>query len=339
MACALCGEICRCSSGPPGSTERKETSQADAAEWRQEIADRLHRYRARRKPRPPRYPSLRLKFDEEDAGSSPNYVSLEAGFSQSVETVSNRALAVGQFAGANRLEKVDAAQNRPNVTGPPRLFPDLMAEPSAETNTFPVTARIIEFPRSWSPAPPPADELAEPVVEVPRILEVPEVTPPPPALGGITIEPAQPVEAGKRPGIDVPLENAHAGRRIVAVAIDTIMIAAACALFGFIFWKMTAIRPPRLQVLGLTAGFASLFWAAYQYLLIVYAGRTLGLRLAGLRLARFDGSSANRRLRRWRVLASFLSAASLGMGYAWVFLDEDALCWHDRITRTYLATK
>ena len=25
------------------------------------------------------------------------------------------------------------------------------------------------------------------------------------------------------------------------------------------------------------------------------------------------------------------------MGFAWVFLDEDALCWHDRITHTYLA--
>jgi hypothetical protein len=27
------------------------------------------------------------------------------------------------------------------------------------------------------------------------------------------------------------------------------------------------------------------------------------------------------------------------MGYAWVFLDEDALCWHDRITHTYLAPR
>jgi hypothetical protein len=25
------------------------------------------------------------------------------------------------------------------------------------------------------------------------------------------------------------------------------------------------------------------------------------------------------------------------MGYIWVFLDEDSLCWHDRITHTYLA--
>jgi uncharacterized RDD family membrane protein YckC len=71
----------------------------------------------------------------------------------------------------------------------------------------------------------------------------------------------------------------------------------------------------------------------------VYAATTPGLRLAGLQLARFDGTRANRRLRRWRVLASYLAAVSLGMGYVWVFLDEDALCWHDRITHTYLAPR
>jgi uncharacterized RDD family membrane protein YckC len=81
-----------------------------------------------------------------------------------------------------------------------------------------------------------------------------------------------------------------------------------------------------------------LLWAAYQYLLIVYASSTPGLRIAGLQLTRFDGSPTSRSLRRWRVLASFLSAASLGMGYAWVLLDEDMLCWHDRATRTYFAS-
>jgi uncharacterized RDD family membrane protein YckC len=102
---------------------------------------------------------------------------------------------------------------------------------------------------------------------------------------------------------------------------------------------LTAIRPPRFQIIGLAAGISALFWGAYQYLLLVYSGSTPGLRLARLELTRFDGSQAGRRLRRWRVLASFLSATSLGMGYAWVFLDEDALCWHDRITHTYLAPK
>ena len=171
----------------------------------------------------------------------------------------------------------------------------------------------------------------------PRILEVPEVAPPPPALGGITIEPAPVVETEKRPGIDIPLESAPLGRRLAAGIGDGLVIGAASALFGYIFWKIAALRPPRFQLIGLGAGIPCLFWAAYQYLLMVYSGRTPGLILARLELKRFDGAATSRSLRRWRVLASWLSAASLGMGYAWLFLDEHALCWHDRITHTYLA--
>ena len=39
---------------------------------------------------------------------------------------------------------------------------------------------------------------------------------------------------------------------------------------------------------------------------------------------------------RWRRI---LSALSLGLGYAWCMLDEDQLCWHDRITKTHSAPK
>jgi uncharacterized RDD family membrane protein YckC len=173
----------------------------------------------------------------------------------------------------------------------------------------------------------------------PRILEAPEVLPPPPALGGIAIESAPQPAQEKRPGIDIPLQSASLGRRIFSAAVDDAIIAVACAMFGFIFWKITAVRPPRFQIVGLAAGLSGALWAAYQYLLVVYSGTTPGLRLAGLELARFDGGPTGRRLRRWRVLASFLSAVSLGLGYAWIFLDEDALCWHDRITHTYIAPK
>ena len=173
----------------------------------------------------------------------------------------------------------------------------------------------------------------------PRILEVPELAPTPPALGGITIEPAQVEQAQKRPGIDIPLQSAPLGLRLVASLADAVIILAASALFGFIFWKVTLVRPPQIQLLSLVAGIPCVFWVAYQYLLMVYAGSTPGLRMAHLHLTRFDGTSTSRSLRRWRVLASCLSAASLGMGYAWLFLDEDNLCWHDRITHTYLAPK
>jgi hypothetical protein len=333
------------SNEPACSARRDEDEDSDA--WRQEVAARLNRYQARHKPRPPRYPSLRLPFEKDaapavDMDSSP----IEPpSFPRRMTPASNRALALDEFA-----DIVSDAVEADPVAGPaPSLaLPHAQASPEAKTEDKPQPAapatakgKIIEFPRFWTPAPPPLDELAEPVFDRdrPRILEAPEVVPPLPALGGITIEPAQRPEVEKRPGIDIPLQTASLARRIFSAAIDGVIIAAAGVLFAFIFWKLAEIRPPRFEIIGLAAGLSGLFWAAYQYLLLVYSGTTPGLLLARLELARFNGSPAGRRLRRWRVLASFLSAASLGMGYAWVFLDEDSLCWHDRITHTYLAPK
>jgi len=301
-------------------------SNSDA--WRHELAARLDRYRTRRKVRPPRYPSLRLQFDP--VQSFPRVESASTPMREPVfETSSNHALAL------ESLPQEPAAQEQQ----PPDLrqsSPDNLL-PSIPPPVNP-SAKIIEFPRFfWSPPAPPPDQLAEPVGQLPRILEVPESVPPAPALGGITIEPVQPKEIEKRPGIDTPLQSAPLGQRLLASAIDALIVAVATALFGYIFWKVAAVRPPLVQILGMAAGVLSVLWAGYQYLLIVYGGNTPGLRLAGLQLSRFDGSGTSRSLRRWRVLASYLSAASLGMGYAWVFLDEDVLCWHDRITHTYLA--
>jgi len=378
MPCPICGDICRCSTaaepthvprwladndaGLPaaapesdGETPRSEGSSvppvaevslstgqeadgeaaaATTPAWRDEVAVRLNRYQSKRKPRPPRYPSLRLRFEEEGPARNTASSSLEAPpFSQSIGAASHHALALDNFA--------DSA-------AAPAEMPDLRQSPASarsgdseqpSTPITPTSAKIIEFPRWWTPPAAPLDELAEPVMDRPRILEAPEVVPPAPALGGITIEPASQPELEKRPGIDIPLQSAPLARRIFSAAIDAVIIGSACALFAAIFWKLTAIQPPRLQLAGLGAGLAALFWASYQYLLVVYSGSTPGLRLAKLELTRFNGTPASRRLRRWRVLASFLSAVSLGMGYAWVFLDEDALCWHDRITHTYLAPK
>lgn len=326
------------------AVEAGETHAVDSAVWRQEVAARLNRYQARRKPRPPRYPSLRLRFENEDATRSGSSVSNQF----SVFPQTSNALALNEFAGSTDLASEISIPERAAPAVAPWLqhtedgthTADLShTRPSTALSPVQSTAKIIEFPRSWTPPLPPVDQLAEPVMSRPRILEAPEVVPPLPALGGITIEPVQKAELEKRPGIDIPLQSAPLGRRILSAAIDDLIIVAAFVLFGFIFWKMTALIPPRLQMIGATAGLVGLFWAAYQYLLIVYSGTTPGLRLTRLQLSRFDGSATNRRTRRWRVFASFLSAVSLGMGYAWVFLDEDALCWHDRITHTYLAPK
>jgi hypothetical protein len=318
-------------------------SAADATAWREELAARLNRYRARRKPRPPRYPSLRLQFDQaQNQGESHDALAHRRNAnphpSSEFQTIANQALALDGLAEVHSDTDAGASTaSRPSLDE--SAYDPRPAHVSEKPAAYPGT-KIIEFPR-FSVATPPIlrDELAEPVMDRPRILEVPELAPPPPALGGITIEAAEPATSERQPGIDFPLQDASLARRILAAAMDGLIIATASGLFGLIFWKVTSYRPPRLQILGSALAVPLALWASYQYLLLVYSASTPGLRLARLELTRFDDSRATRRLRRWRVLASYLSAFSLGMGYIWVFLDEHSLCWHDRITRTYFAPK
>jgi uncharacterized RDD family membrane protein YckC len=345
MSCPLCGDICRCSSnedstGSPcsepqtsadsGTSPQPDLAPDDSSTWRQEVAARLNRYQSRRKPRAPRYPSLRLRFEPQDASR----VMTESPTFPPVLT-SNHALVLDEFAPTSP-EPLNAATTHSAGEAAPGSYAPEHANQAAAGSAA-ITAKIIEFPRSWMPPAPALDELADPVIDRPRILEVPEVVPSPPALGGITIEPVQESGEEKRPGIDIPLQAATLERRVLSAAIDDLIIVAACCLFAVIFWKVTDVRPPVLQTAVALSGLCFVLWGAYQYLLMVYAGTTPGLRLAGLKLLRFNDGRPSRRLRRWRVLASFLSAVSLCMGYIWVFLDEDSLCWHDRITHTYLA--
>lgn len=296
-------------------------SAEDANSWRQEVAARVNRYRSRREPRTPRYPSLQLKFDTSEEWSGGN--------SPADPVKAAPVVVVGQAAALVVPEPP-----------PPALAslvpPKAVAAGPIATETG---AKILEFPRPMPPPPVFLDELAEPVFVQPRILDVPDVLPPPPALGGILIEPGEETPAEHRRGFDLPLQAAPLWRRMLAGAIDGGFVVAAFALFAYSFFRITLVVPALKEALPVSAGLIAVFWTAYQYLLLVYTGTTPGLRLAKLQLCRFDGSPAARNIRRWRVLASAMSALSLMLGYAWCFLDEDELCWHDRITHTYLAPK
>lgn len=288
-------------------------AEGDPNSWKDEVAARLNSYRARRKPKPPRYPSLRLKFDPPEPRS----------YARAADTGLSAAIC------SDNLAPAHCEQQAPTQEAPPPVPHPVYAPP-------PETGRLIEFPRSLYAPAPPTYELAEPVVEVPRILEVPELEPPPPALGGISL-PAEDKEQERRPGFEIPLQAAPMSRRVLAMAIDAAIVVSAAALFGYIVIKIGGAISPSLSATETLALVLGILAAGYEYLLLIYTGSTPGLRLAGLRLSRFDGSSVPRRMRQWRVLACVLSAASLGLGFAWSWLDEDALCWHDRITRTYLA--
>jgi len=343
MNCSKCSDVCSCAGEPSANPFIAEAvcsevtvesaalndlaeQERNAEPWRDELAQRLNRYRERRKAPPPRYPSLKLPFDNIQYSARP--AAVEASSLPAFEASSNNALALD----SSQAEAVPASHFE--------ITPELGVPAPSPVKLPQISAKIIEFPRfAWAPPSPPPDQLAEPVGEQLRILEVPEFQPPAPALGGIMIEPVQVEPPEKRLGIDVPLQIAPWRRRVAAAGVDGAIIGSACALFGCIFWKIAAVRPPEVQLLSLAAGTMAVFWAVYEYLLIVYSGSTPGLRAAGLELTRFDGSSTTRALRRWRIFASYLSALSLALGYAWAFLDEDSLCWHDRITHTHFGVK
>jgi uncharacterized RDD family membrane protein YckC len=345
----------------PAALDLNALESADS--WRAEVAARLQRYRTRRKPRTPHYPSLLLPFDAPETWSRPAPPTRLASTtspgtdSPAVADPPARAEQNPGFPAAQELradEKISFVEScqtsRPTQAPSPDPYPEQIPEPFAPEPS----AKVIEFPRSAAIPVFHRSELADPVFDLdrPRIMEAPEVLPPPPALGGMLIEPAQSEPAGRQAGTDFPLPSASIARRALAALVDGIVLATALAAFAAIFIRLNPnlypaldlglrptlyrLRGPLPTVAAALAVVTLLFSAAYEFLFVVYTGSTPGFRAARLRLAAFDGSPLNRRTRRWRVLASFLSACSAGLGYFWCFLDQDGLCWHDRITHTHV---
>ena len=270
---------------------------ADDKFWRQEVISRVQQHRARRRRRFDPHTSMELDFQ---AGLEPT-----PGVKQEEQASS--------FSPPARQE----------------------------------TPKIIEFPRLaiaspfYAPPPRPQQhqelELAERIVEAPRILDAPE--PPPrqidllPEFADIQLV-AEEVKRGEE--VELPVQPAAVAYRAFAGLVDLMLVLTACALFVCGLLTVGHGLPQlRLCILyGLMV--SGTLWLIYQYLFLVYSPGTPGMRMAQLELCTFRGEPAPVALRRWRALASVLSALALGLGFAWALLDEDTLGWHDRITQTHM---
>src|ERR1035441_6505195 len=149
MNCPLCGEVCRCPLEPlPAALQGNadvEVSDlpveavpqaADAPAWLPDPPTRPSRYRARRKLRPPRYPSLSLKFDAPDGSASAN-------------TASGSSLAEFEPISSNALA-LDGMRRTPSVAAEPEVTPQSapaaeFAAPPARQPVAHASAKIIEF--------------------------------------------------------------------------------------------------------------------------------------------------------------------------------------------------
>lgn len=307
------------------STDRTELqTEFQTDSWRVEVAARLNRYRTRRKPSAPRYPSLLLPFDASSTWLRPAKDQLKRGgvTEERANAIAEETITEGTHSSS------DSAPGRARDGANDRV-PDRANDQS----------NLIEFPRYAAIPVLHANTLADPILDRPRIVEAPEILPPPPALGGMLIEPVEKDPIDLRAN-DSPAASASITRRALAAFVDGVILAvsmtAIVAIFLYLNPAMSAVRGP-LPLLAAALGVLTLIlWIAYEYSFVVYTGSTPGLRVARLRLSTFEGSPPHRRIRRWRVLTSFLSAFSAGLGYLWCLLDQNALCWHDRITRTHI---
>lgn len=133
----------------------------------------------------------------------------------------------------------------------------------------------------------------------------------------------------------IPLKTAPLEDRIMAGIFDLALIVSAFAIFVMVFVACTAHPPsgkPALVAAGLVlVGFGLL----YQYLFFKYADGTPGMRYAKIALCTFEDENPTRKAMCMRVLYVLLSAAPLGLGFAWAWFDPDRLTWHDRLSRIY----
>src|SRR5262249_31500221 len=212
--------------GLPADLPKNIPAEGPTTDWREAVAAKMSHYRARRRPHVPRYPSLQLPFDPPEAAKDATREKL----------VSASRLAVAMQDDA-RLSINEASANAETV------LPFAPKEPESG-------ARILEFPRPASFPPFASDELAGPVFEKPRIMEAPEILPPPPALGGMLIESTEEQGTDRRPGFEFPLQAASRARRIAAGIIDASFIGVAFAFFLYTFLHVNHALPPWRLLLG-----------------------------------------------------------------------------------------
>jgi uncharacterized RDD family membrane protein YckC len=222
-------------------------------------------------------------------------------------------------------------------------FEEAAVPPAAPAAASQLESNLIVFPRPLLEPPlmppPSRDELAEPVHARPRILEVPEdIIPavqgslfPEIRLDGDETE----LSEARVAGFELPLQVAPVAVRVTAALADLAVVMAAVGIFVAIADRALPDVPhakPYWMGMGVVA---VLFWAIYQAMFLLYAGRTLGMSMNRIHLSTFGGRTPQWEERRRRAAFTIVSFVSVALGFLWALVDEDTLCWHDRVSQTF----
>ncbi|MHB1794283.1 MAG: RDD family protein [Acidobacteriaceae bacterium] len=131
------------------------------------------------------------------------------------------------------------------------------------------------------------------------------------------------------------VDPASIDRRVMAFAVDFAAVTAGFLGFLVVFVASTPHLPTGLAAAALAGVVYIALWVLYQMLFFSLSGATAGMLYAHIALCTFDDQNPTRSALQHRLAAWWVSLLPLGIGFLWCFVDEDNLCWHDRITRTY----
>jgi uncharacterized RDD family membrane protein YckC len=242
-------------------------------------------------------------------------------------------------AGDSVLDRYCISPAEPEPVAPPA--------PPAVRPPAPAQGNLIVFRRSPLEPPllpqPSGDELAEPMNRRPRILEVPEDIIP--AVQGslfpeIQLDADEPESSKPRePEIEVPLRVAPVSERLMAALADLGVVMAAGVLLAAMACRALPEVPHTKPFWMMLGAATMLLWTVYQHLFLLYAGRTPGMSLRSIHLRTFDGRVPQWQERGRRARFIFVSFAAAALGFLWALVDEDALCWHDRVSQTFPTTE
>src|SRR5664279_1900355 len=319
-------------------TAAEDISPDPAAElWRSEVQSRLAGYQKRRGRRVAGAFSMRFPFPADEVAEPVETAAAVPSISEMPEVFPEEGLtsqAAEEYLQIDEpvptveselTEEPVAEENESVASGSVDLVleptPEPGPEPFVDTVSRPRPKRkVIAFPRHLSVAPETFYRLADPVTsESPRILDVPEeleAIPTTPFLDGLQLDQVNSADAARdREHVELPFRAVRVSQRVFAGVVDVLLVGVGGAVFAGVAWKVLA-KPPLTKplILGMVVA-------------------------AKVRLRTCTGRAPNLRERRHGVLGFYLSALSLGMGLMWVFVDVDALCWHDRLSRTYLADR
>lgn len=230
--------------------------------------------------------------------------------------------------------------------------------------TLPLPANLIEFPR----------QLIAPRKARPRLAEGPlrEDIAPEPQLRIFEVEPEQistePVKAEEAvaeapvwqsllldsaPATEsaAQIETHSQVARLVDIAPVSLRLMAAmvdgcCIGAAFLAFVSAAayVAGPGVAMLsrpalaGAALGSLLIAGLLYHLLFFTFADATPGMLYARIGLCTFSEENPSRRAMRRRLMATVLAACPVGLGLLWVWMDDDRLGWHDRMSRIYQRT-